>query len=161
MMLLCHHLNTGGNLQFVMQSLQHLGEDENETENFLHNLDSANKNAIVKVNLQYVLSLLNKLSEADPSPVPAATDGAWRAESKTSDSRKFPPQSARRHSQAVNSIGDLDSKEDMTLTQFLKSDFKNNNNSQKAPTPSRVERKQQNYSNDSHDDKSHSNNNRK
>ena len=142
-----------------MQSLQHLGEDENETENFLHGLNSANKNAVIKVNLQYVLSLLNKLGENDPSsPVPAATDNSYRAESKNSEntSQKFPPKKTRRDSVAVNSIGNLDTKEDMTLTQFLKSDFKNCNDDDR--TASRGESKQQNYANDSHDDKRSSNN---
>lgn len=141
-----------------MQSLQHLGEDENETENFLHGLNSANKNAVIKVNLQYVLSLLNKLGENDPSsPVPAATDNSYRAESKNSEntSQKFPPKNTRRDSVAVNSIGNLETKDDMTLTQFLKSEFKNSNDDDRT---SRGESKQQNYVNDSHDDKRSSNN---
>lgn len=148
-----------------MQSLSELGEDEDETQNFLHNLNPANKNAIVKVNLQYVLSLLNKLSENDSSPVPAAVDNTWKSESKNSEreSQKFPPQSARRHSQAVNSIGNLDMKEDMTLTQFLKSECKGSSGSEKHPKiveNYRGESKQSNHSNNS-DDKHYSNNNRK
>ena len=146
-----------------MQSLQELGEDEDETQNFLHNLNLANKKAIVKVNLQYVLSLLNKLAENDSAPVPAAVDNTWKSESKNSESQKFSPQSARCHSQAVNSNGNLDMKEDITLTQFLKSDCKGSSGSEKNSKfveNYRGESKQSNHSNNS-DDKHYSNNNRK
>ena len=47
--------------QFVLNSIQALGEDESETETFLHSLNPARKNSLVKCNLQYVLALLKSL----------------------------------------------------------------------------------------------------
>ena len=55
----------GFDLQFVLSSINALGEDEESQETFLHSLNPARKNSLVKCNLQYVLTLLRSLGRVD------------------------------------------------------------------------------------------------
>ena len=55
----------GFDLQFVLTSINALGEDEESQETFLHSLNPARKNSLVKCNLQYVLTLLRTLGRVD------------------------------------------------------------------------------------------------
>jgi hypothetical protein len=64
-------------------SLEALGEDETETETFLHSLNPARKNTLVKRNLQYVLSALDGLGEMDG--LEECKGEEYKSESKHSD----------------------------------------------------------------------------
>ena len=59
-----YEVNAGFDLQFVLLSLEALGEDEGETESFLQSLNPARKNTLVRCNLQYVLSSLDHLENS-------------------------------------------------------------------------------------------------